>query len=211
MRRPSRLVFVAGTGTEIGKTWVGAALLGELRRRGHTVAARKPVQSFARGSGPTDAEVLASATGESPERVCSDRRSYAVALAPPMATDALGAEPFTIADLAGEMHWDGPVDVGLVEGVGGVRSPLASDGDTVDLIRALEPDDVVLVADAELGTINAVRLSVAALAPYSSVVFVNRYDPACALHRRNFEWLAQRDGLTVATDIGSLADLVRHA
>jgi dethiobiotin synthetase len=55
------------------------------------------------------------------------------------------------------------VDVGLVETAGGVRSPQADDGDVLDLVAAIAPDHVILVADAGLGTINAVRLSVAAL------------------------------------------------
>ena len=53
-----------------------------------------------------------------------------------------------------------------METAGGVRSPLAGDdGDAVALAGSLMPDVVVLVADAGLGTINAVRLTVAALDP----------------------------------------------
>ncbi len=55
--------------------------------------------------------------------------------------------------------------MGLVETAGGVRSPLAADGDCLDYCAALDPDVVVLVADAGLGTINAVRLTLDALAP----------------------------------------------
>ncbi|MBV8560261.1 MAG: AAA family ATPase, partial [Acidimicrobiia bacterium] len=57
--RPERLVLVAGTGTEVGKTWVAARLAEALRARGTRVAARKPAQSFAPDEGPTDAEALA--------------------------------------------------------------------------------------------------------------------------------------------------------
>ena len=57
------LLAVAGTGTEVGKTFVAAAVLQWLRDRGHPVAARKPVQSFAPGDPSTDAHVLARATG----------------------------------------------------------------------------------------------------------------------------------------------------
>ena len=50
------LVVCTGTATEIGKTWVGAAVLSHLRAAGTTVAARKPVQSFdSDDTGPTDA------------------------------------------------------------------------------------------------------------------------------------------------------------
>ena len=89
--RPARLVFVAGTGTAVGKTWTAAAVLARLRSAGLQVGARKPAQSFDAGDGPTDADVLAAATGETPHDVCPRHRWYARALAPPMAADALGA------------------------------------------------------------------------------------------------------------------------
>jgi dethiobiotin synthetase len=204
--RPERLVLVAGTATEVGKTWVGAQLLGGLRARGVTVAARKPAQSFAAGDGPTDAEVLAAASGERPDDVCPPHRSYAVPMAPPMAADVLGLPPVLLEDLVAELVWPDPVNVGLVEGVGGPRSPLAGDGDTVDLADLLDPDLAVLVADAGLGTINAVRLSLAALSSYRVVVMLNRYDGADDLHARNADWLATE--CDVVTDVTALVPRV---
>ncbi len=206
MTRPETLVVVTGTATEIGKTWAGAALLGGLRARGLTVAARKPAQSFAPDEAhPRDADVLAAATGEAPDVVCPPHRSYPVAMAPPMAAAALGLDGFTIADLAAETQWPTGIDVGLVEGAGGPRSPLADDGDTVDLARALRPATVLLVADAGLGTINAVRLSVAPLHDLAPVVvFLNRYLEGDDLHRRNRDWLARDHD--VETDVRGLVD-----
>ncbi len=209
--RPERIILVCGTGTEVGKTWVGARLLGELRSRGLTVSARKPAQSFdidgdgARLGGPTDAEVLGDAAGEHPDQVCHSYRSYHRAMAPPMAAEALGLRPFTVGDLVGELEWPAePVAVGLVEMAGGVRSPQAVDGDTTDMIALLRPDLVVLVADAGLGTINGVRLSMAALhagtpggpaVPVPVVVVLDRFDGRHEIHCRNRQWLAERDAL----------------
>jgi dethiobiotin synthase len=209
--RPSTLVFVAGTATEVGKTWWTAAVARELRAAGVAVAARKPVQSGDPGDA-TDAELLAAATGEDPDVVCPPARTLALAWAPPMAARELGVAPFTTADLAGGIEWPGAIDVGLVEGVGGPRSPVSADGDNVDLARLVAPDVVVLVADAGLGTINAVRLSAAALADFSVVVALNRYqvgengDP---LHARNLEHLTAVDGFDVVTTPRELADRVR--
>ena len=200
--RPERLVVALGTGTEAGKTWVGAAVLGELRRRGVAVAARKPVQSFAPGDGPTDAHVLAAATGELAEDVCPPHRWYAAAMAPPMAAEVLGRPPFTVAELAGELRWPDRTAVGWVETVGGPRSPIAVDGDSADLVAALAPDVAVLVADAGLGVINAVRLCAAAL-PAAPVVVLNHYDGS-ELHVRNRRWL-ESDGLDVIVDRAELA------
>jgi dethiobiotin synthetase len=206
--RPRTLVFVAGTATEVGKTWWTAALARELKSAGTTVAARKPVQSGEPGDA-TDAELLAAATGEDADTVCPPSRTLLVPWAPPMAARELGLPPFTTADLAGGIVWPASVDVGLVEGVGGPRSPISDDGDNVDLAHLLAPDVVVLVADAGLGTVNAVRLSVAALADFPVVVALNRYaagsdgDP---LHARNLEHLTTVDGFDVVTSPRELAD-----
>ena len=202
--RPDRLVLVTGTGTGVGKTWAGARLLGALGAGGSRVAARKPVQSFGPDDGPTDAEVLAAATGERPHDVCPPHRWYEVAMAPPMAAAGLGRPPFTVAHLVEELRWPPHLDHGVVEGVGGPRSPLAHDGDTVALARALEPDLVVLVAPAGLGAVNAVLLSVAAL-PVTPVVLLNAYRPGDALHATNKEWLEERCGLDVVTTVGEVA------
>lgn len=198
MTRPTAVVVVTGTGTEVGKTWVAAATAQVLRGRGISVSARKPAQSFDPADGrPHDAEVLAEATGEDPDSICPRHRSYPLAMAPPMAAAALGLDPFTMDDLVREVRWDQGVDVGVIEGAGGPRSPLAADGDTVDLARAVAPDTIVLVADAGLGTINAVCLAVPPLLAIAPVVTVlNRYDHDDDLHRRNRAWL-ERDHIVV--------------
>jgi dethiobiotin synthetase len=214
--RPRRLVAVVGTGTDIGKTWVAAHLLTDLRAAGLRVAARKPAQSFEPDDDPAllDAAILAAATGETPEEVCPPHRWYEVPMAPPMAAEALGRPTFTIQDLMPELRWpEDRVDVGLVETAGGLRSPLAADGDCLALCEALAPDVIVLVADAGLGTINAVRLTLDALGPLAAlaVVVLNRFDAESDLHRRNLEWLSGRDGrrlVTVGGDAAELAEFV---
>jgi dethiobiotin synthetase len=204
LARPDRLVLVLGTGTEVGKTWVTAELVLALAAGPGLVRVRKPVQSFAPGEGRTDAEVLAGASGEPAAEVCPPHRSYPLAMAAPMAAEALRRPPFTISDLVGETTWPDAVRVGLVEGAGGVRSPLAVDGDCVDLVHAMRPDAVVLVADAGLGTLNLVRLSTGALAGLPVLVHLNRFDPTDDLHRRNKGWI-ERDGLQVETSVPVLA------
>jgi dethiobiotin synthetase len=203
-------VVVTGTGTEIGKTWVGVEVLGALRRSGLRVSARKPSQSFAVGEGATDAERLAAATGEDPASVCPPHRSYALPMAPPMAAEALGLRPARIDELVKETNYSlsGGFDVALIEAAGGVAAPQADDGDTCALIGGLRPDLVVLVAPAGLGTINLVRLSMAALAGSPTIVYFNHYDPSCDLHVRNRAWLVERDGFEVTTDIDGLATWV---
>ena len=206
--RPGTLVLVLGTGTEVGKTWVTCRALEQLRSRGLAVAARKPVQSWdpdevAAGQ-LLDADLLAQASGEPAEQVCRPERSYPVAVAPPMAAARLGLGPLEVADLVAQLDWGDGIVVGFVEAAGGVHSPIADDGDGVDLAQLLRPDVVVLVADAGLGTVHAVRSSAAALDRASLVVHLNRYDEADELHRENRAWLTERDGFTVTTDVTEL-------
>jgi dethiobiotin synthetase len=199
-------VLVTGTRTEVGKTWMAAAALTRLRAQGLPVAARKPAQSYAPEElGATDAEVLAEATGEPAETVCPRHRWYPVPMAPPMAAESLGLAPFTIDDLVAETAGAHPAALMLVEGAGGPRSPLAADGDSVDLARALGVRAAVLVADSGLGTINAVRLCADALRGFALVVALNRFDPADPLHRRNHAWLATA-GFRLVTDSAGLAE-----
>jgi dethiobiotin synthetase len=83
-------VFVSGTGTDIGKTFVTAALIHELRRRGRAVDALKPVVS---GFDPaqlaaSDPGVFLAALGRAPTAAALDRIApwrYSAPLSPDMA------------------------------------------------------------------------------------------------------------------------------
>lgn len=208
MTRPNRLVLVAGTATDIGKTWVGGQVLSRLHAAGTTVAARKPAQSAeADDPGPSDAAVLAAATTEAVTDVCPAHRHYTVAMAPPMAAEALGLPVPTIDELVAELTWPSvAVDVGWVETVGGPRSPIGVDGDAIDLAERVQPDVVLLVADAGLGTVNSVRLGADAFARWPVVVFLNRFDAGDDLHRRNLDWLRTRERLEVVVDLEALSN-----
>jgi dethiobiotin synthetase len=211
MTRPDRLIVVVGTATEVGKTFASARLARMATQRGSTVSIRKPVQSFdPDDDAPTDAAVLALATGEDPDMVCAPERTYPVPMAPPMAADVLGLHCPTLAELIDGIVWPhATCDLGFIETVGGVRSPVAPDGDSRDLALGVRPDAIVLVADAGLGTINDVRHAAEALpADPPLVVILNRFDPQSDLHRRNHAWLRDVDGLTVATSLETTLDAV---
>lgn len=217
MARPDRLVAVVGTGTDIGKTYVTARLLEGLREEGISVAARKPAQSFDPSDDPADydAAVLGAASGEPPETVCPPHRWYAMAMAPPMAADALAQPSFSLDELVEELRWPQlPVNVGFVETAGGLRSPIADDGDCLAFVVAAMPDVVLLVADAGLGTLNSVRLTMDVLVrlPAQLAVVLNRFDEGSELHQRNRSWLRDRDDMQVFSVPGDekhLAEVVR--
>jgi dethiobiotin synthetase len=203
---PDQTIVVTGTDTEVGKTWLTVELALALQERGAVVAIRKPVQSFDPGERTTDADILAEASGEDPIAVCPGHRRYPLAMAPPMAADALGGPQLRLHDLVAEMNLPGE-GIALVEGIGGACSPLAHDADSVDLAHTLDADLVVLVTGAGLGTINSVRLATMALDGLRTVVYLNRFNPTDTLHAANGSWLSEVDGLDVAT---SPQELLAH-
>jgi dethiobiotin synthase len=206
-RGPDVLVVVAGTGTEVGKTWFASGLCRELRRRGLAVAARKPAQSYEAPPAPgsTDAEILAGATGEKATEVCPPWRWYGKAMAPPMAAASTGKPPFGLRELAGELRWPAGARVGVVEQAGSIGSPQADDGDGVDMVELLRPRLVVLVARPGLGTLGEISLAMRALRKQRMVVYLNRLDPGDELHTANRAWISGRLGLWVAASVGDFA------
>ena len=199
----SHTMVVSGTDTGIGKTWSAIALFRALAETGLLVSIRKPVESFDPSDGAPDSRILASALGVDPDEVCRPDWSYPLALAPPMAAASLRRSiPPTrrlVEDLDGAR-----ADILLVEGVGGPRSPLAADGDTVNLARALGADDVIVVSDATLGTISRTLLCVEAFAPLPCHVLLNRFEPEDPLQGMNRDWLIDA-GIPVHTDPSALA------
>jgi dethiobiotin synthetase len=67
-----------------------------------------------------------------------------------------------------------------------------------------------VVADAELGTINSVRLTVDALAPQEVpvIVVLNRFEPDRDVHGKNLDWLRDRDQFAVVAVPGEMDRLV---
>ena len=198
-----RTWVVSGTDTGVGKTWLSIALCRALVDAGRSVAVRKPVESFDPSEGAPDSELLARATGEERDAVCLPDWRYPRALAPPIAAALLDRPIPSTSRIVEEL--DGPeVDVLVVEGVGGPRSPLSADGDTVDLAQALGADDVIVMSDSGLGAIGRVSLCVDAFAPLTCHVLLNRYDRDDEVHRLNRDWLLD-SGISAHSDPHDLA------
>jgi len=127
-----------------------------------------------------------------------------------MAAQRLGLAPIALSDLLAELQWPDDVDLGIVETVGGARSPMADDGDSAAFVRALAPDHVVLVADAGLGAINSVRLCASTLDPQAFTVVLNRFDRSDTVHEANRAWLGDRDGFPVVTTVDECVRRLDH-
>lgn len=176
-------VFITGTDTSVGKTFISCGLANALRVSGTTVAARKPIEQRCRRSGgalyPSDGLALARAAGEfeSIDVVTPYRMAGIIT---PGKTAQGDAGEVTIQDLIDSVHaGDYPDAFRLVEGAGGFLSPLALDGSNADLAQALGFPVVVVTADRS-GCVNHARLTVEAIANRGltpAAVVVNVPDP----------------------------------
>lgn len=164
--------FITGTDTDIGKTFVSCQLAQFLRQKqpGLVISARKPIASGAVRNEQNrliskDAQRLQQATGnhESLHTICP--YLFEPAISPSRAIQQAVqqhlSEPITISDLTTACTT--PKDhFALIEGAGGIYSPLAIDGLNIDLAKSLLYP-VILVVGNKLGCINHALLSIQAI------------------------------------------------
>ena len=154
-----RAYFITATGTDIGKTYLACSLIRAWREHGLKVAAFKPVLSgFDAGhAAESDAGRLLTALDEPISPQSLDAISpwrYAAPLSPDVAAAKEGKRVDYGAVLAACRRFlRGEHDVALIEGAGGVMSPLSEDRTMLDWMADLRLP-VILVAGSYLGTVS---------------------------------------------------------
>jgi dethiobiotin synthetase len=175
-------IFITGTDTDVGKTWVAAGLTAALKERGLNAVYFKPIQSgcpIQEGRLiPTDARLAREVAGLTEPLEVLTPISLRLALAPGVAAAQAGVEVDLKLIAAGIRDLASRYEFLVVEGAGGLYVPLMGTQFLVlDLIRWLGLP-LAVVAKSGLGTINHTVLTVkAALAAKISVagVILNRY------------------------------------
>jgi dethiobiotin synthetase len=158
--------FVAGTDTEIGKTFVSCALLHGFARAGLRAAAMKPITSGAvQRDGVLhneDADQLDAAANVALPNDIRTPFMMREPIAPHIAArrEGLALDISTIVDA--HRFAVRQADIVVVEGVGGFRVPLSDTHDTADLALALNLP-VVLVVGMRLGCISHALLTAEAI------------------------------------------------
>ncbi len=159
-------LFITGTGTGVGKTFVAAHLARQAIGRGERVFAFKPVETgCARVEGElrgADQELLFEAAGSWQQGRLRRLYCFEPPVAPLVAAQAAGVT-LDLDQIAAVFH-EGleQVDLALVEGAGGWRVPLTLTADMSSLAKRLGLP-VVVVGAAGLGTINHTLLTVEAI------------------------------------------------
>lgn len=148
MRAMNAGIFVTGTDTDVGKTVVAVAVVRQLVAAGVRVGVYKPVAA----GGACDAEALWEAAGRPLTRAAVCPQVFSTPISPPRSARAAGGSVDAELLERGLQPWRQATDFLVVEGAGGLLSPLADSCSNADLVRRLGLPLVVVDA-ARLGAI----------------------------------------------------------
>mgnify|MGYP005811745439 CR=1 FL=1 len=195
-------VFVTGTGTEVGKTVVAAAIARTLAGDGLRVAVFKPAVTGLEDPGETDPELLRRAAGstQADEEIAPYR--YQPPVSPHLGAEQAGEriDPERLLETARAAA--AGADFLVCEGVGGLLVPLGG----LYLVRDLASDlgyPLVVVASPGLGTINHTLLTLEAARSagleVAMVVFTPWPEQPSVVERSNRETIAALGDVRVET------------
>jgi len=167
-----RIFFITGTDTGVGKTVLTALLTRFLSERGVRAAALKPVCS----GGRADARVLHAAQAGALTLDEINPWHFRAPVAPSLAARRENTTVKLPQVLAYLRALQKRFDLLLVEGAGGLLSPLGDNFNSHDLISALRATPIV-VAPNKLGVVNHILLTLEALpksvGPKAKVIFMS--------------------------------------
>jgi len=158
--------FVAGTDTDVGKTWVSQALIRAFVRAGQRVVGMKPVAS---GCTPTpeglrsaDAKALMTVSNIAADYHDVNPYAFEPATAPHLAAAAINSQIQIEVIRDHYARLSAAADIVIVEGVGGWEVPISAGATMADVVQALDMP-VILVVGLRLGAINHALLTQAAI------------------------------------------------
>lgn len=201
----SKNLFITGTGTDVGKTYVTGLVIKKLRDSGVNAAYYKSAMSGneRRPDGsliPGDALAVKDVSGISQplEEMCP--YIYENAYSPHLAARIEGEQVELSVVEEGFRRVSGAYDYVTVEGSGGILCPIRYDGERIlleDVIKTLRLS-CLLVADAGLGTINNVVLTTEYMRardiPIVGMIF-NRFHPGDVMEEDNIRMCEELTGL----------------
>ena len=161
-------IFISGTNTEVGKTFVTLNIIKLLVFKGTKVNPYKPIETGCKEQLseliPHDSMLFYKAINK---RISLNQINPYRFLEPisPAAAIKRSRKKIYIKDYRKKLEDLPSGDITLIEGAGGLCSPLAPDGYNIDLIKKINAP-TILVAKDEIGVINNVMLSINMLNKY---------------------------------------------
>ena len=161
-------LFISGTGTDVGKTFVTENLIYLLKAKGFTVSPYKPIETGCKKNKskliPSDASKFYKLIDKEIDIDLINPYRFQQPISPNRAIRLANKKIF-INDYIGRSKLLPKNDYLIVEGAGGLYSPISTDGYNIDLIKKMKIP-TVLVAKDEIGVINNILLNLDLLKKY---------------------------------------------
>ena len=159
----SKGIFITGTDTGVGKTYIATGLIRAMRHKGIRVCPMKPVETGCtarRGQlVPSDSIALMKASGADESVDAINPCRLRLPLAPSVAAEIEGVPVKPGKMLSSYRRLLARYDIIVVEGAGGIMVPLWKDYIFLDLVRDMQVP-LIVVSRPGLGTINHTLLTI---------------------------------------------------
>lgn len=203
----AKKIFITGTGTDVGKTYVTGLIVKKLKESGMNAAYYKAAMSGNERTEegmllPGDAQYVKTVSGIEQSLACMCPYVYEAAVSPHLASRIEGNPVMLQEVVKGFEEVCRQYDYVTMEGSGGILCPICFDERELwleDVIRELGLSSLI-VADAGLGTINSVVLTVEYMRakglPVKGIIF-NRFHPRDRMEEDNLRMCEHRTKLPV--------------
>ena len=195
----TRGIFITATGTDVGKTYVSALIVKELRKQGIDCGYYKPALSG--DVYPNDCEYVLKTTGIKKGDYVSYKFKPAVS---PHLASQMANNPIKLEKIKSDFERiQKDFDFMVVEGAGGIVCPFGDDILLPDVIKALGLD-IIIVASANLGTINSTVLTVEYAKNHGinvKGIILNKYDETNFMEVDNKKMVEKLTGIKVIATV----------
>ena len=174
-------LFVTGTDTDVGKTYVTAGLAASFYEMGVDIGVMKP---FAAGTAQKngfkseDVEILSSAAHVGDAENLINPQFFPISASPYTAWKKLKTKPKIATVLSSFKKLSKLHDAILVEGMGGILTPILKDYFITDLIKDMKIP-AVIVTRTKVGTVNHTLMTVKMCQKYKipiKGIIINNFD-----------------------------------
>ena len=210
----AKKIFITGTGTDVGKTYVSALLVKLLRQMGLNCGYYKPTLSGLSPDVVNDVEYVAQISGGKFSIENNVSYSFREAVSPHLASKRADVKISLDKIIKDYDNLSNEYDFMVVEGAGGITCPFDLSDKSIllpDIISALGLD-IIIVADGGLGTINSTLLT-CEYAKSNGVnvkgIILNNFDSNDFMHQDNLKQVERLTGVKVVATVSPNASSLK--
>ena len=156
-------LFITGTDTDVGKTYVTAGLAILLYKHGINVGVMKPFAAGTKSSGKqvSDIDILIKSSHCCDPQNLINPQFFPLPFAPYTAAKSLNTQPNIDLIMSSFVQLCTRHDIMLVEGIGGIMTPITKDYFVRDMIKQMNIPTIIVTRN-KIGAINHTLLTVEA-------------------------------------------------